>query len=202
MVATKIDNIYVDAVKRLTPSAPLRVSSYTIESGAEVAGYVAEGEETVTMDVYFADDNLVTYPNADMEARAAARVTSAADKRTAILNLKKERRLVSIIDPDEKWTNMLLIEDQRDKTAKNRKGFEATLVFQKIETQTLGTAAVPLDRLRKKSAKAQEGAAKNESEQDQGKVDAPEVETGDVAQSLWDRRKDAWSAVSQGSVPF
>jgi hypothetical protein len=166
MGATLIGNIYVDATIKATPSAPLKVSAYPIEDGSLVAGYVAEDVETLTLECAFADDALVSSGDETRADRPPSRLTTAADKRQAIKDLKKSRQLVNITMLDFFFPNMLLLDIQEDITTKNVKGFRPVLVFQNIKTVKTGTTAVPIDRLKKKPVAKQTAADKQRKEQD------------------------------------
>jgi regulator of extracellular matrix RemA (YlzA/DUF370 family) len=168
-----IGNIYVDAVKRLSYSAPLKVSSYPIEDGTKVANHVSEEDKTLTLDCTFADDALVRTSTSPI--KGISRLMTAREKEQAIDALFARKELVDIVTHTKVYSSMLLIDQQSEVTAKNSKGYDVTLVFQEIQTVKTGTVAVPLDRMKKKTAAVQKDAEAQKAEEDKGKQEAPEL---------------------------
>lgn len=187
MAATLIGNIYIDAVQRMTTSSPLKVTSHPIEDKSLVADYVVEEDVPLVFEVTFTDDNLVYAGVNTLAAKAASRLTTATDKKQAVYKLHAAKEVIDIVMTDDFFDSMLLTDIQRDVTANNSKAFQATLVFQKVKTVRTGTTSIPADRLAKKSAAKQTGAAKQSEEADKGKTPAPEVtqeEKTNAARSL------------------
>jgi hypothetical protein len=168
-----IGNIYVDAVKRLSYSAPLKVTSYPIEDGSKVSNHVAEEDKVLTLDCTFADDALVKTSTSPI--KGISRMMTAREKEQAIEDLFNRKELVDIVTHTKVYSNMIMIDPQSEVTAKNSKGYDVTLVFQKIQTVKTGTTSVPMDRMKKKSASVQKDAAAQQAEADKGKQDAKEA---------------------------
>jgi cell division protein FtsI/penicillin-binding protein 2 len=109
---------------------------------------VAEEDKVLTLDCTFADDALVKTSTSPI--KGISRLMTAREKEQAIEDLFNRKELVDIVTHTKVYSNMIMIDRQSEVTAKNSKGYDVTLVFQKIQTVNTGTASVVLDKLKKK----------------------------------------------------
>lgn len=169
-----IGNVFVDAVTRLTHSAPLSMTSHPIEDGSKVSEYVVDEDETLTMDCTFTDDEQSYFGVETVAIRAANRLTTADDKKAAIVRIKDTKVPVDVTTPKDYFQSFVLLDIQEDITIQTSSCFKATLVFQKARLSALLTDKLPLDKVKK----ARKVTKKQEPTVDQGAKEPEAVAEG------------------------
>lgn len=191
-----IGNVYVDAVTRLTHSAPLSMTSHPIEDGSLVAEFIVDEEETLTMDCTFTDDGLGYFGPDTAAVRARNRLTTAADKEAAIRQIKATKAPVNITTAKEHFEQFVLIDIQSDVEVQTSSAFKATLVFQKVKTSTLKTSTLPLDEVKKKT----KAVKKQTPTVDEGKKETEPVDPDSPEQAAIDAKKSLLASAAGGEV--
>jgi len=180
-----IGNIYCDVVTRVSPSAPVSVTTHPIENGSYISEHVSELPAELTMDCTFKDASLPA--SGGVAASAATDIglaATAASKRDAIWKLKGAE-IVAIETEVKHYSDYMLIDIQEEQTPATMKVFKATLIFQHIELVTTKSVAVPVDRLKKKKSSAKKDAGlKDTPTSDAGKQDPQELSAAERASLL------------------
>ena len=167
-----IGHIYVDAVRRQIPSEPMKVTKHPIEDGTIVSEHIAEEDNTLVLECTFTDD---VYAVTTGGATNVTTATSADDKRKAIYKLKRDRSIFNIETMKDHYSNMALVDIEEDITPQNVLAFRCTLYFEQVKTATTKTAAVSLERIKKKTAAKKAAGLKQEPTQDQGQQSPSEI---------------------------
>jgi hypothetical protein len=164
-----IGNIYCDVVTRVSPSAPVSVTTHPIENGSYISEHVSELPAELTMDCTFKDASLPV--SGGVAASAATDIglaATAAAKRDAIWKLKGTE-IVTVETELKHYPDYLLIDIQEEQTPATMKVFKATLIFQHIEFVTTKSVTVPLDKLKKKPVAKKDAGLKGTPTSDAGK---------------------------------
>jgi hypothetical protein len=167
-----IGHIFVDALVRESLSAPKALTTHPIEDGSNLASHMADqGPPTLTLDVAFGDDENTYYGDADAAVKAANKLNSKADKRDAVRKLKNDHVMLDITTSEDFYSGYALTDIIEERTARNSKIWDATLVFQQVRTAKSRTVQVPLETIRKKNnANKTKAGIQNSPTEDGGEV--------------------------------
>jgi hypothetical protein len=167
-----IGHIFVDALVRESLSAPKALTTHPIEDGSHLASHMADqGPPTLTLDVAFGDDEDTYYGDDDAAVKAANKLNSKADKRDAVRKLKNDHVMLDITTSEDFYSGYALTDIIEERTARNSRIWDATLIFQQVRTAKSRTVQVPLETIRKKNnANKTKAAMQNAKTEDGGEV--------------------------------
>jgi hypothetical protein len=175
---TLIGDLYVDVVTRRAHSAPLTITTHTIEDGSQLANHVEEQVETLVLDVTLADDNQAYFGSDDALIKAQNRVTSKDAKRKALLAIKDSKEIVNVVMPDDFYPSFAIVDIQANED--NASIYQPMVILQKVRTAETTTKKVPLDRIKKKKNAAKTKAAQQQEETKDGGQKQTEAATKKV----------------------
>lgn len=190
-LATLIDDLYIDVVTRRSHSAPLSITTNTIENGTQLANHVARQVETLVLDVSMVDDKYAYFGSEDALVKASNRVTSRDDKKAALWQIKDDYRIIDVTMFDAHYPNFAIVDIQDNERTGSMGAYTATVVMQKIKTAETETRKVPLETIRKENdANRARAAAQQEPEKDGGQVAgedaAKKLDSATIAAGIFD----------------
>lgn len=174
---TLIDDMYIDVVRRRSHSAPVSITTNTIEDGNQLANHAARQVETLTLDVSLVDDAFAYFGSQDALVKAANRVTSRDDKKKALWQIKDEYRVVDVTMFDNVYTDFAIVDIQENEEPNSFAAYQATIVMQKVRTAATVQRRVPLETIRRENdANRARAATQQEDEKDGGQVAGEDAE--------------------------
>lgn len=166
--STLIGHVFVDAVTRLVPRDRKKLTTHPIENGSKVAEHVADDECVLIMDCTFGDDEFLS--------GVPSPLTTAAEKRQAIIDIRDAKTPVNIVSIRDYFLNYVLLDIDEEVTPQNSKGFQSTLTFEKATLAALALTTLPVSKIMKKTGDNKTGAMKQVPVQDLGAQSAQELE--------------------------
>lgn len=184
--ATLIDDIYIDTVTRRSHSAPISVTTNTIEDGTQMAQHAVRQVETLELDISLTDDKHAYFGDKDALVKASYRVTSKEDKKKALHAIKDDLRLINVTMLDDHFPDFAIVDIQANEQTIGFSVYNATVILQKIRTAETITKKVPLETIRKKNDEKKTRAAMQQSETEDGGQVTPEEAGDSIASKMAD----------------
>lgn len=189
-LATLIGDLYIDVVRRRSHSAPLSITSNTIEDGSQLAAHVSRQVETIVLDVSMTDDKFAYFGLQDAFVKASNRVTSRDDKKDALWAIKDDYTLVDVTMFDKDYPSFAIVDIQDNEQSGDFNAYQATVILQKVRTAETITRRVPLETIRAgNDANRTRAALQQEPASDGGQVPGEDaggkMNTRTVAESAY-----------------